>query len=89
MKQIPLKEAKDSLSAVVDQVSTTHQPVTITKHGRPTATLIATEDLQTLLETMAWLSDPDHANEMAQARDAIEQGKTLSLEEVRAQLADQ
>jgi len=89
MKQMPLNEVKDALSAVVDEVSSTHQPVTITKHGRPAATLIATDDLETLLETMAWLSDPVHATEMAQARDAIEQGKTLTLEEVRAQLTSQ
>jgi prevent-host-death family protein len=86
MKTLPLNEAKNTLSAVVEEVSTTHQPVTITRHGRPAATLIATEDLETLTETLAWLADPEHAAELAEARDAINRGATLSLDEVRAQL---
>ncbi|CPU67956.1 Uncharacterised protein [Mycobacteroides abscessus] len=49
--------------------------------------LIAPEDLATLMETLAWLSDPDHAAEMAEAEEAVAQGRTLSLAEVREQLA--
>lgn len=89
MKSMPINEAKNRLSAVVEEVSTTHQPVTITRHGRPAATLIATEDLEILTETLAWLADPQNAAELAEAREAIEQGRTLTLDEVRAQLAAQ
>ncbi len=89
MKTMPLNEAKNSLSAVVEEVSSTHQPVTITRHGRPAATLIATEDLEILTETLAWLSDPEHAAEMAESAEDIRQGRMLSLDEVRAQLASQ
>lgn len=84
---MPLNEAKNSLSAVVEEVSSTHQPVTITRHGRPAATLIATEDLEILTETLAWLADPEHAAEMAESAEDIRHGRTLSLDEVRAQLA--
>lgn len=87
MKSLPLNEAKNTLSAVVEEVSSTHQPVVITRHGRPAATLIATEDLEILTDTLAWLADPEHATEIAEASDAIAHGKTLSLDEVRAQLA--
>ena len=87
MKSLPLNEVKNSLSAVVEEVATTHQPVTITRHGRPAATLIATEDLEALTETLAWLSDPEHAAELAESREAIERGRTLTLDEIRAQLA--
>lgn len=87
MKTLPLNEAKNSLSAVVEEVSSTHQPVTITRHGRPAATLIATEDLEILTETLAWLADPEHAAEIAEAREAIGSGRTLTLDEVRSQLA--
>ena len=87
MRTLPINQAKNQLTAVVEEVSSTHQPVTITRHGRPAATLIATEDLETLLDTLAWLSDPEHAAEMAESRQAIAQGKTLNLDEVRAQLS--
>lgn len=52
---------------VAEAVSSTHQPVTITRHVRPAATLIATEDLEILTETLAWLADPEHAAELAEA----------------------
>lgn len=86
MKTLPLNEAKNNLSAVVEDVSSTHQPVTITRHGRPAAILIAPEDLETLTETLAWLADPEHAAEMAESAEDITQGRTLSLDEVRAHL---
>lgn len=52
------------------------------------AVLIAPEDLVTLMDTLGWLSDPDHAAEIAEAEAAVEEGRTLSLAEVRAQLAE-
>lgn len=87
MRMLPINEAKNSLSMVVDEVITTHQPVVITRHGRPAAVMIAPEDLEVLTETLAWLADPDHAAELVESRQAIEQGGTLSLDEVRAELA--
>jgi antitoxin YefM len=87
MQTYPMSEAKTNLSALVDEVESTHQPVTITRHGKAAAVLIAPEDLATLMETLAWLSDPDHGAEMAEAEEAVAQGRTLSLDEVRAQLA--
>lgn len=35
----------------------------------------------------AWLADPEHAAEMAESAEDIRQSRTLSLDEVRAQLA--
>lgn len=87
MKTLPIHEAKAKLSAVVEEVNATHQPVTIMRHGRPAAVVISAEDLDVLTETLAWLSDPDHAAELAESRLAIDEGATLSLDEVRAQLA--
>lgn len=84
---LPINQAKNTLSIIVEEVSLTHQPVTITRHGRPAAVMVAPEDLEVLTETLAWLADPEHAAEMAESREAIERGETLSLDEVRAQLA--
>ena len=82
-----MSEAKTNLSALVDEVESTHQPVTITRHGKAAAVPIAPEARATLMETLAWLTDPDHAPEMAEAEEAVAQGRTLSLAEVREQLA--
>lgn len=87
MHTYSLSEAKASLSALVESLERTHEPVTITRHGKAAAVLISPDDLATLMETLAWLSDPGHEAEMAEADAAIEQGRTLSLDEVREQLA--
>ena len=55
---ISLAEAKAHLSDVVSRVSGQHERVTVTVHGRPSAVLIAPEDLASLEETLAILSDP-------------------------------
>ncbi|HEY2557602.1 MAG TPA: type II toxin-antitoxin system Phd/YefM family antitoxin [Diaminobutyricibacter sp.] len=82
-----VSEAKDKLSTLVEGVESTHDAVVITRHGKPAAVLISPEDLDSLQETLAWLSDPQHAAEMAEAQDDVASGRMLSLDEVRAQLA--
>jgi prevent-host-death family protein len=82
-----VSEAKDKLSALVESVESTHDAVVITRHGKPAAVLISPDDLDSLQETLAWLSDPQHAAEMAEAEEDAGSGRMLSLDEVRAQLA--
>ena len=59
MSLLPLAEVKAHLSEVVQRVSTQHERVTITVHGRPAAVLISVDDLESLEETIAVLSDAD------------------------------
>lgn len=87
MQTMSVSEAKDKLSTLIESVESTHDAVVITRHGKPAAVLISPEDLNSLQETLAWLSDPAHAAEMAEAEADIAEGRMLSLEEVRAQLA--
>lgn len=87
MQTISVSEAKDKLSQLVELIDATHDAVTITRHGRPAVVMISIEDLDALQETLAVLSDPDHAEEVAEADDDIAAGRTLSLAEVRAQLS--
>jgi prevent-host-death family protein len=54
-----LAEVKAHLSDVVSRVSGQHERITVTVHGRPSAVLIAPDDLESLEETLAILSDPD------------------------------
>lgn len=54
-----LAEAKAHLSNVVSRVSGQHERVTVTVHGTPSAVLVAPDDLESLEETIAILSDSD------------------------------
>ena len=47
-----LKDVKDHLSEVVDQVEREHDRVVTTKHGRPAAVVLSVEDLASLEETL-------------------------------------
>jgi antitoxin YefM len=87
MQTMSVSEAKDRLSALVESVEATHDAVVITRHGKPAAVLLSPADLESLTETLRWLSDPQHRDEIAEAETDIAEGHTLSLDEVRAQLA--
>jgi prevent-host-death family protein len=87
MKTLPINQAKDSLSAVIDNVNETRQPIAITRHGKTAAILMSPEDVEMLMDTLAWLAGPEHAEEMAESREAIDRGHTSSIAEVRAGLA--
>ena len=56
---VPLAEVKNRLSEVVERLEREHGRVVITKHGRPAAVMLSLEDLESLEETLAVLSDPD------------------------------
>ena len=60
-----LAEAKAHLSEVVSRVSEQHERVMVTVHGTPSAVLLAPDDLESLEETLAILSDPDTMRRMA------------------------
>jgi prevent-host-death family protein len=50
---------KSHLSELVRRVSGQHERVTVTVHGRPSAVLLAVDDLEALEETIAVLSDTE------------------------------
>lgn len=79
----PLASVKAQLSAVIDSVSSTHERVVITRNGQPAAVLIAPEDLESLEETIALLSDPDAMAEIQEARKAMAAGDVVDADQVR------
>jgi prevent-host-death family protein len=87
MQTLSVSEAKNHLSSLVDSVEATHDAVVITRHGKAAAVLISPDDLDSLTETIAWLSDPAHRGEIGEAESEVAAGRTLSLDEVRAQLS--
>lgn len=84
MKTVPLSEAKDTLSALVDEVGREHEIVRITRHGRGAAVLMSEDDLDSLRETIFWLSQPGIREDLEEARLAAAEGRTASADEVRA-----
>ena len=87
MTTTSLATVKAQLSAFVDSVHGTHERVVITRNGEPAAVLISPDDLESLEETIAILSDPEAMAEIAEARDAIAQGNTVALSQVKRRSA--
>lgn len=87
MQTLPISKVKDRLNELVDEASSTHEHVTITKNGIPAAVLIGADEWESLQETLFWLSQPGIREDVAQARAEYEAGDTtLDEEQVRQRL---
>jgi antitoxin YefM len=82
-RSLPLAELKNQLSEVLERVGREHGRVVITKHGRPAAVMLSVEDLESLEETLAILSDPKLMREVRRAQRETDAGsaKRLTREE--------
>lgn len=78
-----LASVKAHLSAVVESVHQTHERVTVTKNGVPTVVVVAVEDLESLEETLAILSDEDAMRQLREAEREVAAGDTLDATELR------
>lgn len=85
MKTVALTEAKDRLSALVEEAETTHEIIEITRHGHPAAVLMSAQDLESLQETIFWLSQQGVLDDVRAAASDLESGSTLSGGDLRAQ----
>lgn len=84
MTVLPLASAKAQLSAVLDDVRTTHERITITRNGRPEAVVLSVDDLAELEETLAVLSTPGLPEKLDTAAEEIGEGEYLTGEELAA-----
>lgn len=72
---LPLSEVKAHLSELVGRVSSQHERVTVSVHGRPSAVLVAVEDLESLEETIAILSDAPAIRALAESDAELARGE--------------
>jgi antitoxin YefM len=70
-----IAEAKAHLSELVARVGSHHERVTVTVHGRPTAVLMAIDDLEAMEETIAVLSDASVMRSLAMADAEVARGE--------------
>lgn len=87
-EHVPLAEVKNHLSEVVDRLEREHGRVVITRHGHPAAVMLSLEDLESLEETLAVLSDPELMAAIREADSEVAGGRTtrLSKQEALAEL---
>jgi antitoxin YefM len=84
---LPLSSVKAHLSELVDRVEDQHDRVVVTRNGKPAAVLVSPDDLESLEETLAILSDPVTMEQIRESEKSLAAGEpTTSLAEIRAQL---
>jgi prevent-host-death family protein len=79
---LSLAEVKSHLSELIGRVSSQHERVTVTVHGRPSAILLAVEDLEALEETIAVLSDNDLLKQLASSDEELARGEGETAEQL-------
>ena len=82
MTVLPLGDVKSHLSELVGRVHDHHERVTVTVHGRPSAILIAPEDLEALEETLEIMRDAATMNRLAESDAELARGEYVSAEEL-------
>ena len=82
MTVLPLGDVKSHLSELVGRVHDHHERVTVTVHGRPSAILIAPEDLEALEETLEIMRDAATMNRLAESDAELARGEYVSTEEL-------
>ncbi|HSO66013.1 MAG TPA: type II toxin-antitoxin system Phd/YefM family antitoxin [Ornithinibacter sp.] len=77
--QMALKDVKNRLSEVVDQVEREHDRVVITKHGRPAAVVVSIDDLESLEETLDLMGKPRLLGQIRDSLGELERGEGEAL----------
>lgn len=81
-ESLPLGDAKAHLSAVVSRVSEQHDRVTVTVHGRPAVVVMSLDDLESMEETIAILSDEEAIRQLVASDEELARGEGISEDEL-------
>ena len=80
-----LRTVKDRLSEYIDRVEHHHERIIVTRNGHAAAVIISTEDLESLEETLAVLTDPQAMEGLRTGDAAVAQGDVVrGVDAVRA-----
>ena len=82
MKTVPLADARAQLSKLIEEVSSTHERIEITRSGHRAAVLLGADVYDAILETIAVLSDSMPLEAHRRGLSDIEEGDTLGPEEL-------
>ena len=79
---MPIADARAQLSRLVDEASTTHERIEITKNGHRAAVLLGADDFDALQETIAVLSDQELLRDHYQGLDELRRHDSLGEDEL-------
>jgi antitoxin YefM len=87
MTTVPVAEARQNFSALVDEAVATHQRVLVTRNGVPVVWMIADEDFESIMETLDVLADATAMRDVAQSKADAVAGRYVTAAEMEKILA--
>jgi antitoxin YefM len=87
MTTVPLAEARQNFSALVDEAAATHQRILVTRNGVPVIWMIAAEDFESITETLDVLADATAMRDVAKSQADAQEGRYLTAAEMDKILA--
>ena len=81
-KTIPLKEARQNFSTLVDRVDRLSERFVVTKNGTPRAVLMSAEEFECWLETLEIMSKPKTVKSLNQGLKEAKAKKLSSFKDV-------
>ena len=73
-------------SKLVDEAVRTHERIEVTRQGRRAAVILSADDYDSIMETLAILSDPELMHAIREAEAQAEAGQVYSLDEVAEEM---
>ncbi len=80
-------KARQNFGQLLEQARYRGNRFLVERAGKPMAVLIGIEEWENIVETLAELHDPDYVASITEARKEIELGQTLTLDQLRDELA--
>jgi antitoxin YefM len=86
MATLPLAEVRANLSRLVDEAVRTHERIEVTRQGRRAAVILSADDYDSIIETLAILSDQELMREVREAEAEADRGEVYTLAEVTKEM---
>ncbi|HEX9043190.1 MAG TPA: type II toxin-antitoxin system Phd/YefM family antitoxin [Trebonia sp.] len=87
MTTVPLAEARQNFSALVDEAVATHQRVLVTRNGVPVVWIVSDEDFESIMETLDVLADAAAMQDVAQSKADSAAGRYVTAPEMEKIMA--
>ena len=81
-----ITDARSRLTGLHTELSGSPGYIALTRYGRPVMALMSWELFESLQETMEIMGDPELMSQLRDSIKDIEEGRTISLDELKAEL---
>ncbi len=85
-KTLPITEARQNLTTLVDRAKRLMDEYIITVNGKPAAMIISTDEYESLKETNEILSNPALMKAIKEGEEDVKKGRVYDWEDVKKEL---